>query len=223
MRLESLHAKLRYNYDRWASLISKGDPSSGLSCVPEYVTDGMFSTTDMNVMRIRDNNKKNNRSLCRQWNATKSTIVNFDNLAVKKSINRMPGKALPSGTDFNIFLRYLRYELYLFRSLNSRKLLGVSASKQAGTHSQTLDPPTERDQVDYPTEREQVGYPTEREQVGQQDSEEEISQQDSNNEESRDNQHYISEDKNEEVGTTAPKDFYPPRLLAIMVIGVLSN
>ena len=34
MRVESLHAKLRYNYDRWASLISKADPSSGLSCVP---------------------------------------------------------------------------------------------------------------------------------------------------------------------------------------------
>ena len=28
---------------------------------------------------------------------------------------------------------------------------------------------------------------------------------------------------NKEVGTTAPKYFYPPRLLAIMVIGVLSN
>ena len=35
MRVESLHAKLRDNYDRWESLISKGDPSSSLSCVPE--------------------------------------------------------------------------------------------------------------------------------------------------------------------------------------------
>ena len=57
MRVESLHAKLRDNYDRWASLISKRDPSSGLSYVPEYVTDGMFSTTDTNGMRLHDNNK----------------------------------------------------------------------------------------------------------------------------------------------------------------------
>ena len=84
MRLESLHAKLRYNYDRWASLISKGYPSSGLSCVPEYVTGTMFSTTGTNGTRLHDNNKKNNQALWRQWNATKYAIINFENLAVKK-------------------------------------------------------------------------------------------------------------------------------------------
>ena len=102
---------------------------------------------------------------------------------MKKAINRMPGKALPSGTDFIIFLQYLRYELYLVRSSNAQNLLGGSAAKEAGTQSQTLETPNERYQV---------GYPTKREQVGQQDREEEISQQDSNNEESRDNQHEIS-------------------------------
>ena len=109
MRVESLHAKLRDNYDRWASLISKVGYSSGLSHVPEYVTDRIFSTTDTNGMRLHDNNNNNNQALWRQWNATKSTIINFDNLAVKKSINRIPGKALTYGTDFNIFLQYLRY------------------------------------------------------------------------------------------------------------------
>ena len=109
MRVESMHAKLRDNYDRWASLISKRDPSSGLSYVPEYVTDRMLSTTDTNSMRLRDNNKNNNQALWRQWNNTKSTTINFDNLEVKKSINRIPGKALTYGTDFNIFLQYLRY------------------------------------------------------------------------------------------------------------------
>ena len=42
MRVESLHAKLRDNYDRWVSIISKGYPSSVLSCVPEYVTEFFF-------------------------------------------------------------------------------------------------------------------------------------------------------------------------------------
>ena len=64
----------------------------------------------------------------------------------------MPCKSLPSGTDFNIFLQYIRYELYLFRSLNARKPLGGSAAKEAGTYSQTFDPTTKRDQVDYPTD-----------------------------------------------------------------------
>ena len=104
-------------------------------------------TTDTNGTRLIDNNKKNNQALWRKWNATKSAIINVDKLSVKKSINRMTGKSLPSGTDFNIFLQYLRYELYLVRSLNSRKLVGGSAAKEAGTHSQTLDPPTENEQV----------------------------------------------------------------------------
>ena len=69
----------------------------------------------------------------------------------------MPGKALPSGTYFNIFLQYLRYYFYLVRSLNSKKLLGGSAAKEVGTHSQTLETPTELAQGYYPTEREQVG------------------------------------------------------------------
>ena len=63
MRVESLHAKLRDNYDRWAYLISKGDPSFGILCVPEYVTEIIFLTTDMNGTRIYDNNKKNNQAL----------------------------------------------------------------------------------------------------------------------------------------------------------------
>ena len=151
----------------------------------------------MNGTRLGDNNKKNNQAIWRQWNATKSAIINFDNLAANKSINRMPGKALLSGTYFNIFLQYLMYEFYLVRSSNALKLLGGLSAKEAGTHSQTLDPPTKRDQVDYPNKREQVG---------KQDSEEEISQQDSSNGGSHDNQHEISEDKNEEVETTSPKN-----------------
>ena len=57
MRVESLNAKLQDNYDRWASLIYKRDSSSGLSYVPEYLIDIMFSTTDTNVMRLCDNLK----------------------------------------------------------------------------------------------------------------------------------------------------------------------
>ena len=60
LRVESLHEKLRDNYVRWASLIFKVDTSSGLSYVPEYITNRMFSTTDTNGMRLHDNNKKNN-------------------------------------------------------------------------------------------------------------------------------------------------------------------
>ena len=123
--------------------------------------------------------------------------MNFDNLAVKKAINRMPGKALPSGTDFNTFLQYIRYELYLVRSSNSRKLLSWSAAKEAGTVFQTLDAPPGHDQVDYSIEHEKLG---------QQETEEDISQQDNKNEESRNTQHDILEDNNEEVGTTAPKE-----------------
>ena len=165
----------------------------------------MFLTTDTNGTRLRDNNKNNNQSLWRQWNATKSAIIKCDNLVVKKAINRIPGKALPYGTDFNTIFQYLRYELYLVRSSNAQKLVVGTADKETGTQSQTLYPPTKY------------------EQVVKQESEEHKSQQESIDQEARDNQHDNSEDNNEEVGKTAPKDFYPPRILAIMVIGVLSN
>ena len=156
-------------------------------------------------MRLLKNNKNNNQALWRQYNSTKSSIINFENPAVKKAIKIMPCKALPYGTDFNTIFQYLRYELYLVRSSNAQKLVVGTADKETGTQSQTLYPPTKY------------------EQVVKQESEEHKSQQESIDQEARDNQHDNSEDNNEEVGKTAPKDFYPPRILAIMVIGVLSN
>ena len=42
----------------------------------------------------------------------KSAIVNSDNHVVKRTITSMPGGALPSGTDWNLFLTRLIYNLY---------------------------------------------------------------------------------------------------------------
>ena len=200
MRKDALHAKLRDSYDRWASLISKEDPSPGVKDVPEYVDENMFMTTDTCGLKLRDNNPKNNLALWRQWNAAKSAIVNFDNLAVKKAINRMPGKALPSSADYNLFFQHLRYELYLVRSLLARKNLGGSVAKAANTHN-TEDNLSE----DTSTQ--------------QQDNNDDDDQSDDINsglELPQDN------DNDEEGQSTAPKDYYPSRLLAIMVISVLS-
>ena len=122
---DALHTKLRDSYDRWASLIFKKDPSSGVKDVPEYVTENMFMTTDTCGLKIRDNNPKNNQALWRQWDAAKSTIVNFDNLAVKKAINRMPGKVLPSGADYNFSFSILGMNFILLdHSLLGRILVG---------------------------------------------------------------------------------------------------
>jgi len=81
MHLEALQTKLRLNYDRWAKLIVKEDPSSGVSGLAEYVTENMFMTTDIGGLKVRANNPMINEALWKQWNAAKSAIVNFDNLA----------------------------------------------------------------------------------------------------------------------------------------------
>jgi hypothetical protein len=64
----------------------------------------MFLTSDASNQKLRAHNKEENTKLWRQWILAKSAITNFNNIAVKKAISRMPGKALPSGSDFSLFL-----------------------------------------------------------------------------------------------------------------------
>ena len=131
MKAEDQHKKLRDNYDRWASLICNEDAACGAMSVPGYVTENMFRTTDINNLKMRPNTAKGNLALWRQWVKMKSAVVvNFDNAAVRKAITRMPGHTLPSGTDFGLFLRRLKYELYHVRSKTSCDALGGSSAKK---------------------------------------------------------------------------------------------
>jgi hypothetical protein len=140
---EGQHTKLRECYDRWARSIMIEDNTLGVLSVPSYVTEKMFLTSDASNRKLRAHNKK----LWRQWILAKSAITNFDNIAVKKAISWMPGKALPSGSNFSLFLERLKYELHCVRSLSARKamVIGRSAAKEADSPNLMLDPATENE------------------------------------------------------------------------------
>ena len=118
---EDLTRKIREKYDRWAKLIVEEDEGLGFDGVPKYVTEHMFNTQDSKNLKVRANTPTENLRLWRQWVVAKSQIINIDNLAVRAAINRMPGKVLPSGTDFSLFLDRLLYELYIVQSTTARK------------------------------------------------------------------------------------------------------
>jgi len=130
MKKSELHIKLQKCYDRWATLICSDDGSEAITFErPSYVTMKMFTTKDFNNLQERANNEKDLSALWRQWTTLKAAIVNFDNNAVRKAIRKMPGKSLPSGTDFSLFFNRLVYEMYTVRSAVARKALGGSVAK----------------------------------------------------------------------------------------------
>ena len=49
----------------------------------------------------------------KKWGTVKCAVINSDNHVVKRTIASMPGGALPSGTDWNLFLTRLIYNLYI--------------------------------------------------------------------------------------------------------------
>ena len=49
----------------------------------------------------------------KRWLKVRKEIRDRDNHAIKKVIARMPGGALPSGTDFSLFLDRVIYGLYI--------------------------------------------------------------------------------------------------------------
>merc|ERR1740139_1549451 len=85
------------------------------------------------------------------WLKVKRDIINVDNLAVKATILQMPGGALPSGTDLELFLTRLLYELHK-KKVNFMEIsddgeqegetgddLGGSAAKAAGPNDFTSE------------------------------------------------------------------------------------
>ena len=222
---EGQHTKLRECYDRWARSIMTEDNTLGVLSVPSYVTEKMFLTSDANNRKLRAHNKEENKKLWRQWILAKSAITNFDNIAVKKAISRMPGKALPSGSDFSLFLERLKYELHCVRSLSARNkamVIGGSAAKEADSPNLMLDPATENEDAvlgDGTNEEVAAGGLGAYTRSTSDDEEDEEMEEDLavRGEDDDDN---VEDDSDE---PRAPKDYCPPRLLVIMTIGVLST
>ena len=56
---------------------------------------------------------KDGQLMWKKWIKLRREIWDRDNHAIKKAIARLLGSALPSGTDFSLFLNCLIYKLYV--------------------------------------------------------------------------------------------------------------
>lgn len=66
------------------------------------------------MISIRSSTKNglNLSGSCGKWGTVKSSIINSDTHVFKKTISRILGAALPSGTDVNVFLVRLIYNFH---------------------------------------------------------------------------------------------------------------
>ena len=134
------------------------------------------------------------KSLWKKWHRIKKDILNRDNNTVKKAIAKMPNGALPSGTDFSLFLDRVTYELYLAKE-----------DEKKFTESQ-------EDEVDDDAGIDDAGND---DAVDDDVSESHVEEGNEKDDDS------IENDEHDEP--KAPKSFFPSNLLVILVMGVLAR
>ena len=79
----------------------------------------MLLTKDKTNLKSLDLSTNGGRKLWDRWLKVKRDITGMENLAVKAALSKMPGGALPSGTDIELFLTRLMYEMYLSKKKNN--------------------------------------------------------------------------------------------------------
>ena len=99
-------------FKKWASLLLDNKGEVVIGELPAYVTERMLLTSDVGEKTLYAHPKAG-KSMWKKWLKCRKEIRDRDNHAIKKAIARMPGGALPSGTDFGKFLDRVIYELYV--------------------------------------------------------------------------------------------------------------
>ena len=150
MRANEIHMKMWEKYLSWGKVFCE-EAYAGIN-KPAYLTDRYFTTSDAAHRKPFPGGAESGKKMWKKWGSVKSGIINSDNHVVKKTIASMPGGALPSGTDWDLFLTRLVYNLYLAKEkLNVMTLtandgdetgideVGGSAAKAAGSSVYTDD------------------------------------------------------------------------------------
>ena len=99
-------------YKKWVTLLIDNKDPVVIGKLPLYVTEKMLITIDVGEKKLYSHPKAG-ESMWKRWLRVRREIRDRDNHAIKKAIARMPGCALPSGTDFALFLDRVIYELYV--------------------------------------------------------------------------------------------------------------
>ena len=130
-RKVDLHSEMARRFLGWAKLISSDE--IGLPLTPSYVTEQMLVTKDARNLKALDlTGTSGGRKLWDRWLKVKRDITGTDNVAVKAALARMPGGALPSGTDMELFLTRLMYEMYKTKKKKNVLELSEDAEQDAG-------------------------------------------------------------------------------------------
>ena len=111
---EQIHDDMICHYERWAKVMcAEDDAGCMISTSPGYLTETMFMTVDVKENKAITRTRAFGKKFWRKWGLIKRSIINFENGIVKKTIASMPGGALPSGTDWELFVTRLVYYYYL--------------------------------------------------------------------------------------------------------------
>lgn len=102
----------------------------GFSNTPAYVTEQMLLTKDTKNIKPLDLGQNSRKKLWDRWLKVKREITGSINVAVKVSIAQMPGGPLPSGTDLELFLTRLMYELHTWKKKTN--ILELSDNAEEG-------------------------------------------------------------------------------------------
>ena len=102
-----IHNGMIPKYKKWADLLLTED-GLVIGKKPDYLTEAMLKTVDVAQKKFFEGHK-DGKQMWSKWHQVKKDVLNRDNLAVAKAIALMPNVALPSGTDFSLFLDCIIY------------------------------------------------------------------------------------------------------------------
>ena len=224
---KEIHTKMWDKYVSWANIIcDEDDCGVKINEKPDYLCEQWFLTSDAKHKKLHETGADTGKKFWKKWGALKSAVINSDNHVVKKTISSMPGGALPSGTDWNLFLTRLIYNLYIEKEKMKPKKadvdddngddneagideIGGSASKKAGPNLYTEDPEEEKDNegsVDNVS--------------NSVDTRDKVAN-DNKSETSDGGENHNDDDEHDQPA--APVTFFPATLLVVLTIGVLSD
>ena len=123
MCAKDIHAKIWEKYLSWAKIFcEEADAGMKIESRPDYLANEYFTMSDAVHRKPFPGGAESGKKLWKKWGSVKSAVINSDNNVVKKTIVSMPGGALPSGTDWDLFLTRLVYILYMAKEKGNLKV-----------------------------------------------------------------------------------------------------
>ena len=167
MCAKDIHTKMWEKYLSWSNVFcEEADAGMKIEPRPDYLAPDYFTTSDAAHKKSFPGGAETGKKLWKKWGSVKSAVINSDNNVVKKTIASMPGGALPSGTDWDLFLTRLVYNLYIVKEKGKTPKekendndeartdeMGGSAAKETGPSPYTDGP----DEVNSDAEGDEAG------------------------------------------------------------------